>query len=85
MCQNEQSAALLSTFDFGHTLQYAPSAGTVSEIVQQLRSKKGTLVADKVSHDVEIRAWLKDTLRHLPVEKDIKVLLPENWQPMRAQ
>ena len=32
------------------------------------------------AHDVEIRPWLEDTLRRLPVEKDITVLLPGNWQ-----
>lgn len=32
------------------------------------------------AHDVEIRPWLEDTLRRLPVEKDITALLPGNWQ-----
>lgn len=32
------------------------------------------------AHDVEIRPWLEDMLRRLPVEKDITVLLPGNWQ-----
>ena len=32
------------------------------------------------AHDVEIRPWQEDTLRRLPVEKDITALLPGNWQ-----
>ncbi|MCQ2167181.1 MAG: IS66 family transposase [Bacteroidales bacterium] len=37
------------------------------------------------ARDVEIRLWLDDTLRRLPTEKDITVLLPENWQPVTAK
>ena len=37
------------------------------------------------AHDVEIRPWLEDTLRRLPAEKDITVLLPENWLPVTAK
>ena len=37
------------------------------------------------AHDVEIRPWLEDTLRRLPTENDITVLLPENWQPVTAK
>ena len=37
------------------------------------------------ARDVEIRLWLEDTLRRLPTEKDITVLLPENWQPVTAK
>lgn len=37
------------------------------------------------ARDVEIRPWLEDTLRRLPSEKDIKALLPGNWQPVTAQ
>ena len=44
-----------------------------------------SLVASCKAHNVEIRAWLEDTLRRLPIEKDIKVLLPENWQPLTAK
>ena len=31
------------------------------------------------AHDVEIRPWLEDTLKRLSTEKDITMLLPENW------
>ena len=44
-----------------------------------------SLFASCKAHNVEIRAWLEDTLRRLPTEKDIKVLLPENWQPVTAK
>jgi hypothetical protein len=44
-----------------------------------------SLFAGCKAHGVEIRAWLEDTLKRLPMEKDIKVLLPENWQPVTAQ
>lgn len=27
-----------------------------------------------------LRPWLEDTLKRLPTEKDITVLLPGNWQ-----
>lgn len=37
------------------------------------------------AHDVEIRPWQEDTLRRLPVEKDITTLLPGNWHPVTAQ
>lgn len=44
-----------------------------------------SLFASCKAYDVEIRAWLEDTLRRLPIEKDIKVLLPENWQLVTAK
>ena len=37
------------------------------------------------SHDVEIRLWLEDTLKRIPTEKDITMLLPENWQPVTTK
>ena len=44
-----------------------------------------SLFASCKAHNIELRAWLEDTLRRLPIEKDIKVLLPENWQPLTAK
>lgn len=32
------------------------------------------------AHDVEIRPWLEDTLKRLPTEKDITMLLPVKWR-----
>lgn len=37
------------------------------------------------AHDIDIRNWLEDTLKRLPTEKDITMLLPENWQPVTAK
>ena len=39
-----------------------------------------SLFASCRAHDIEIRPWLEDTLRRLPSEKDITMLLPEKWQ-----
>lgn len=36
-------------------------------------------------YDIDIRNWLEDTLKRLPTEKDITMLLPENWQPVTAK
>lgn len=44
-----------------------------------------SLFASCKAHNVDIRAWLEDTLKRLTKEKDIKVLLPGNWQPVTAQ
>ena len=44
-----------------------------------------SLFASRKARGVEIRPWLEDTLRRLPVEKDITALLPENWHPATAQ
>ena len=37
------------------------------------------------AHDVEIRPWVEDTLKRIPTEKDITMLLPENWQPVTVK
>ncbi len=34
------------------------------------------------AHDIDVRTWLEDTLRRIPVEKDIDKLLPCNWTPL---
>ena len=44
-----------------------------------------SLFASCKAHNVEIRPWLEDTIKRLPVEKDITTLLPENWQPVTAK
>ena len=55
-------------------------------------SKKGDLLTgrrmlrrDEKAHDIDIRYWLEDTLKRIPTEKDITMLLPENWQPVTAK
>lgn len=44
-----------------------------------------SLFASCKAHDIDIRNWLEDTLKRLPTEKDITMLLPENWQPVTAK
>ena len=34
------------------------------------------------AHDIDVRSWLEDTLKRLPSEKNISLLLPSNWQPL---
>ena len=33
------------------------------------------------AHDIDVRSWLEDTLKRLPAEKNISLLLPGNWRP----
>ena len=44
-----------------------------------------SLFASCKAHNVKVRPWLEDTLKRLPLEKDITTLLPENWQPVTAK
>ena len=44
-----------------------------------------SLFASCKAHDIDIRNWLEDTLKRIPTEKDITMLLPENWQPVTAK
>ena len=44
-----------------------------------------SLFASCKAHDIDIRSWLEDTLKRIPTEKDITMLLPENWQPVTAK
>lgn len=44
-----------------------------------------SLFASCKAHDIDIRYWLEDTLKRIPTEKDITMLLPENWQPVTAK
>ena len=39
----------------------------------------------QVEELVAFAPWLEDTLKRIPTEKDIAVLLPENWQPMMTK
>lgn len=34
------------------------------------------------AHNVDVRSWLEDTLKRIPTEKYIDLLLPCNWQPL---
>ena len=34
------------------------------------------------AHDIDVRTWLEDILKRIPVEKDIDTLLPHQWQPL---
>jgi hypothetical protein len=34
------------------------------------------------AHDIDVRTWLEATLKRIPTEKDINLLLPGNWQPL---
>ena len=34
------------------------------------------------AHDVDVRTWLEDVLKRIPVEKDIDNLLPHQWQSL---
>lgn len=34
------------------------------------------------AHDIDVRNWLEDTLKRIPTEKDINLLLPCNWKPL---
>ena len=44
-----------------------------------------SLFASCKAHDIDIRNWLEDTLKRIPTEKGITMLLPENWQPVTAK
>lgn len=44
-----------------------------------------SLFASCKAHDIDIRNWLEDTLKRIPTEKDITMLLPENWQSVTAK
>ena len=44
-----------------------------------------SLLTSAKAHDIDIRYWLEDTLKRIPTEKDITMLLPENWQPVTAK
>ena len=55
------------------------------EVYESFEGAPGKMMIGCWAHDVEIRPWLEDTLRRLPTEKDITVLLPENWQPVTAK
>ena len=56
----------------------------VSENADLLTGRR-MLRRDEKAHDIDIRYWLEDTLKRIPTEKDITMLLPENWQPVTAK
>ena len=59
----------------------ADSAGKCKITAQNIYS----LFASYKAHDIDIRNWLEDTLKRIPTEKDITMLLPENWQQVTAK